>query len=180
MKLDDLKKSGHWPTLLTAFLYFDVSFMVWTVLGPLGAQVGKSLALSPEQKGVMVAFPILAGAVLRIVLGFAVDRFGAKRTGIVAQLIVAAGLAVAWQVGLPTYFSTLMLGVVLGFAGASFAVALPLARASEAATRPVIKATNASVSAASLIAGLGAVPGQALTTVLFTSTVNGSPPMTSS
>ena len=127
MKLDDLKKSGHWPTLLTAFLYFDVSFMVWTVLGPLGAQVGKTLSLTPQEKGVMVAFPILAGAILRIVLGFAVDRFGAKRTGIVAQLIVAAGLAVAWQVGLPTYFSTLLLGVVLGFAGASFAVALPQA-----------------------------------------------------
>jgi|GEM_PF-4225625 len=26
------KKSGHWPTLATAFLYFDVSFMVWTML----------------------------------------------------------------------------------------------------------------------------------------------------
>lgn len=127
MKLDELKKSGHWPTLVSAFLYFDVSFMVWTVMGPLGAQVGKSLALTPQEKGVMVAFPILAGAILRIVLGFAVDRFGAKRTGIVAQLIVAAGLAVAWQVGLPTYFATLLMGIVLGFAGASFAVALPQA-----------------------------------------------------
>jgi NNP family nitrate/nitrite transporter-like MFS transporter len=127
MKFDDLKKSGHWPTLVSAFLYFDVSFMVWTVLGPLGAQVGKSLSLTPQEKGVMVAFPILAGAILRIVLGFAVDRFGAKRTGIVAQLIVAAGLAVAWQLGLPTYFSTLLMGIVLGFAGASFAVALPQA-----------------------------------------------------
>ena len=26
-------KSGHWPTLLAAFLYFDLSFMVWVVLG---------------------------------------------------------------------------------------------------------------------------------------------------
>lgn len=127
MKFNELKKSGHWPTLVSAFLYFDVSFMVWTVMGPLGAQVGKSLSLTPQEKGVMVAFPILAGAILRIVLGFAVDRFGAKRTGIVAQLIVAAGLAVAWQVGLPTYFSTLLMGIVLGFAGASFAVALPQA-----------------------------------------------------
>ena len=40
MKLFDLKNAGHWPTLLAAFLYFDFSFMVWTVLGPLGAQVG--------------------------------------------------------------------------------------------------------------------------------------------
>ncbi len=28
-------KSGHTPTLLAAFLYFDLSFMVWVILGPL-------------------------------------------------------------------------------------------------------------------------------------------------
>ena len=58
MKLFDLKNAGHWPTLLAAFLYFDFSFMVWTVLGPLGAQIGEKLDLSPEQKGLMVALPI--------------------------------------------------------------------------------------------------------------------------
>ena len=80
MKLTDLKKSGHWPTLLTAFLYFDFSFMVWTVLGPLGAQIGEALHHSPEQKGLMVAVPILSGAFLRILLGLLVDRIGAKNT----------------------------------------------------------------------------------------------------
>jgi hypothetical protein len=59
MKLSDLKNAGHWPTLLAAFLYFDFSFMVWTVLGPLGAQIGESLNLSAGQKGLMVAVPIL-------------------------------------------------------------------------------------------------------------------------
>jgi len=127
MKLSDLKKSGHWPTLLTSFLYFDVSFMVWTILGALGAQIGKTLALSPQDKGMMVATPILAGAALRIVLGFAVDRFGGKPTGIVAQSIVATALLAAWIFGLPSLQAALLLGVVLGFAGASFAVALPQA-----------------------------------------------------
>jgi MFS transporter, NNP family, nitrate/nitrite transporter len=60
MKLSDLKNAGHWPTLLAAFLYFDFSFMVWTVLGPLGAQIGENLGLSAGQKGLMVAVPILA------------------------------------------------------------------------------------------------------------------------
>lgn len=127
MDCKNLKNPGHLPTLITAFLYFDVSFMVWTVLGPIGAQIGESLDLSPEEQGLMVAVPILAGAVLRLVLGFAVDRFGAKRTGITAQWIVVAGLIAAWQLGLPSYGSTLMMGIVLGFAGASFAVALPQA-----------------------------------------------------
>ncbi len=127
MKLSKLKNSGHWPTLLTAFLYFDFSFMVWTVLGPLGAQIGEALGLSAAQKGLMVAVPILSGAVLRIVLGLAVDRFGSKQTGVVAQLIVMLGLLWAWLIGLKNYEATLFLGTVLGFAGASFAVALPQA-----------------------------------------------------
>ena len=127
MNLADLRRTGHWPTLLSAFLYFDLSFMVWTVLGPLAAQIGESLKLSPDQKGLMVAVPILAGAVLRILLGLLVDRIGAKNTGILAQLIVIAGLLLAWAIGLNSFAAALALGAILGFAGASFAVALPQA-----------------------------------------------------
>lgn len=127
MKISELKNSGHWPTLFAAFLYFDFSFMVWTVLGPLGAQIGEALHLSAQQKGLMVAVPILSGAVLRIVLGLTVDRFGAKKTGVCAQLIVITGLLFAWLAGLNDYRATLLMGLVLGFAGASFAVALPQA-----------------------------------------------------
>jgi NNP family nitrate/nitrite transporter-like MFS transporter len=127
MKLSDLKKSGHWPTLLTSFLYFDVSFMVWTMLGALGAQIGKTLALAPQEKGMMVATPILAGAVMRLVLGVSVDRFGGKVTGIAAQSVVALGLLAAWAFGLKSFDATLLMGCILGFAGASFAVALPQA-----------------------------------------------------
>ena len=127
MRLSELKNTGHWPTLLSAFLYFDFSFMVWTVLGPLGAQIGETLNLSPGQKGLMVALPILAGAVLRILLGLLADRVRAKNAGIMAQLVVITGLAVAWIFGLPNYPAALLMGLVLGFAGASFAVALPQA-----------------------------------------------------
>ncbi len=101
--------------------------MVWTVLGPLGAQIGETLHLTAQQKGFMVAVPILSGAVLRIALGLLVDRIGAKNTGILAQLIVIAGLTYAWLAGLHVYGATIALGLILGFAGASFAVALPQA-----------------------------------------------------
>ena len=127
MKLSDLTRSGHWPTLLAAFLYFDYSFMVWTVLGPLGVQIGESLSLSPEQKGLMVAVPILSGAILRILLGLLVDRVGAKNAGIIAQTIVIIGLASAGFFGLPSFAAAIFMGMILGFAGASFAVALPQA-----------------------------------------------------
>ena len=119
--------SGHRPTLLASFLYFDVAFMVWVMLGPLAPIISKELGLDPAQKGFMVAVPTLAGAVLRLVNGLLVDRIGPKRTGIISQVIVIAGLFAAWQLGVSTYAQTLAVGVVLGFAGASFAVSLPLA-----------------------------------------------------
>ena len=120
-------KAGHTPTLFAAFLYFDLSFMVWVLLGPLGVAIAKDLHLSPAQKGLMVAVPLLAGAALRLVNGVLVDHIGPKRTGIIGQLIVMAGLVLAWFLGVHSYSQVLLLGVVLGVAGASFAVALPLA-----------------------------------------------------
>lgn len=120
-------KAGHWPTLFAAFLYFDMSFMVWVLLGPLAVQIGKLLALDPAQKGMMIALPVLSGALLRIPCGFAVDQFGARATAIAAQIIVIAGLAFAAFHGVHSYHEVLALGLVLGLAGASFAVALPLA-----------------------------------------------------
>jgi NNP family nitrate/nitrite transporter-like MFS transporter len=125
MKFSQLKESGHWPTLFTSFLYFDVSFMVWTMLGALGALIAPALGLNAQQKFLMVSTPILSGAVLRIVLSLLVDRIGTKMTGILAQLVVMAGLAIAWKFGLSSLAQTLVLGLVLGLAGASFAVALP-------------------------------------------------------
>jgi NNP family nitrate/nitrite transporter-like MFS transporter len=127
MNLAQLNKSGHWPTLVTAFLYFDVSFMVWTMLGALGVQIGTSLGLSPQEKGLMVAVPYLSGAFIRILLGLLVDRLGAKNTGILAQLLVISGMTIAWLAGLHSFAQVLVLGALLGVAGASFAVALPQA-----------------------------------------------------
>ncbi len=120
-------KAGHPPTLLAAFLYFDLAFMVWVILGPLGVQIAKDLALTHAQKGLMVATPVLAGALLRFVMGLLVDHLKPKMTGAIGQVIVMVALFVAWQHGIHSFEQTLILGVFLGVAGASFAVALPLA-----------------------------------------------------
>ena len=119
--------AGHRPTLIAAFMYFDLAFMVWVLLGPLAPSIVKQLHLLPSQKYLMVALPILAGAVLRLANGLLVDRAGPKLTGAIGQCIVMAGLATAWLTHVDSFAGVLALGVVLGFAGASFAVALPLA-----------------------------------------------------
>ena len=120
-------KAGHLPTLIAAFLYFDLSFMAWVVLGPLAVQIASELHLNAAQKGLMVAMPVLAGAGFRVLLGLMVDRAGPKITGVLAQIVVIVGLVAAWMIGIHSYQGTLWVGLLLGVAGASFAVALPLA-----------------------------------------------------
>lgn len=119
--------AGHRPTLLAAFLYFDLSFMAWVILGPLGVQIAADLRLDAVEKGLMVATPVLAGALLRVGMGVLVDRIGPKRAGAIGQAVVIGGLFAAWVCGVASFPRILLLGVVLGVAGASFAAALPLA-----------------------------------------------------
>ena len=123
----DFLKAGHLPTLLAAFFYFDMSFMVWVMLGPLAVQMSADLHLSPAQKGFMVALPVLAGALLRVVNGVLVDHLRPRRAGMIGQVVVIVGLVGAWIFGIESYHDTLWVGLILGVAGASFAVALPLA-----------------------------------------------------
>src|SRR5437879_7565499 len=93
MKLAEFKKAGHWPTLLAAFLYFDISFMAWVALGPLIVYIVRDMNLAVDEKFTLVAIPVLAGALLRVPMGLLADLFGAKRTGIVAQIVVIAETA---------------------------------------------------------------------------------------
>ena len=56
-----------------------------------------------------------------------VDHLKPRRAGLIAQVIVLAGLLFIWLVGIHSFAGVLGAGLVLGVAGASFAVALPLA-----------------------------------------------------
>ncbi len=118
--------TGHRPTLIASFLHFDVSFMLWVLLGALGIYIAESAGLTPAQKGLMVAVPILSGAMLRMPLGLLSDRWGGKRIGTALLIFLFVPLTLGWHLGdsLP---SLLAIGLMLGAAGASFAVALPLA-----------------------------------------------------
>lgn len=119
-------KAGHLPTLIACFLYFDLSFMVWVLLGPMAVPIARDLQLNAGEQGLVVATPVLAGAVLRVLNGVLVGQWHARFTGIVMQLVVIAGLVAAWLIGIHSLTQVLALGVILGVAGASFAIALPM------------------------------------------------------
>jgi MFS transporter, NNP family, nitrate/nitrite transporter len=126
MNLRDFRRAGHLPTLFCSFLYFDISFMVWVLLGALANAVVLNLDLSPGQKGLMVAIPLLGGALLRVPLGVLTDRIGGRRTGLLGLTLTAVPLLLGW-LWADRFSDLLLVGLLLGVAGASFAVALPLA-----------------------------------------------------
>jgi MFS transporter, NNP family, nitrate/nitrite transporter len=126
MTLAGFRKAGHTPTLIASFLYFDVSFMVWVILGPLGPFLGEALKLSASQKGFLVALPLLAGSAFRPLLGYLADRFGARVTGLAGLTATLIPLLIGWKLAhdISAFY---VVAVLLGIGGASFAVALPLA-----------------------------------------------------
>ncbi|MBI1901310.1 MAG: NarK/NasA family nitrate transporter [Planctomycetia bacterium] len=126
MHLRAFLRSGHTPTLACAFWYFDVSFMVWMLIGALANSIAPEFSLSDAQKGLLVAVPVLGGALLRLPLGYLADRFGPRRTALAGLLLTLVPLLLGW-LWAASFARLLCVGFLLGVAGASFAVALPMA-----------------------------------------------------
>jgi NNP family nitrate/nitrite transporter-like MFS transporter len=120
------RRAGHLPTLVSALLYFDVSFMAWVILGPLAPFLRQQFGLSATEQGLLVAIPLLGGSLFRPVLGVLADRIGGRRAGLVGLGLTIAALVIGWTLVTATW-QLFVLGFFLGIAGASFAVALPLA-----------------------------------------------------
>lgn len=118
--------SGHLPTLISAFLYFDVSFMVWVLFGPMTPFIADQIHLSATQKGLLTAIPLLGGSFFRPILGLLADRIGGRRAGLTGLTLTLVPLVIGWHVA-TTLWQFYLIGFMLGIAGASFAVALPLA-----------------------------------------------------
>ncbi|MEI7024497.1 nitrate/nitrite transporter [Paenibacillus sp. y28] len=119
-------QSGHKPTLFSAFLYFDISFMIWVLIGPLAVVIANDYPMDPVQKANLVALPILGGSILRLVLGFLADYIGPKLTGQIGMITTLLPLVMGWK-WVHSLDQLYIVALLLGVAGASFAAALPLA-----------------------------------------------------
>ena len=100
--------------------------MAWMLVGALGVFIAGDFNLTATQKGLLVAVPLLGGSLFRIGVGVLSDRVGPRRIGFAGMLIVAVPLAWA-SLAANSFAQMIGVGLLLGIAGASFAVALPLA-----------------------------------------------------
>src|SRR5215510_10812851 len=91
-------RCGHLPTLAAAVLYFDVSFMVWGLLGPLAPFLREQLGLTATEQGVLVAIPLLGGSLFRPILGTLGDRIGGRRAGVIGLTLTVVPLLLGWKV----------------------------------------------------------------------------------
>jgi MFS transporter, NNP family, nitrate/nitrite transporter len=123
--LKEFLKSGHPPTLLSSFLYFDFSFAVWVLNGAMGPFISDQFHLTPAQIGMMVSIPTLAGALMRFPLGVLSQYIGRKNAAIVEMSAIIVALLYGYFF-VHTFHDVIAMGVLLGIAGASFGVALSL------------------------------------------------------
>jgi NNP family nitrate/nitrite transporter-like MFS transporter len=121
---------GQTLNLWLATLASTVGFWAWTMIGPLSAHYTESMGLAPTQTAVLVAMPILVGAVARVPVGVLTDRYGGRimftvLLGATAPLVLATGL-----VGMMNaYIPLLVVAFFLGIAGAVFAIGIPFVSA---------------------------------------------------
>jgi NNP family nitrate/nitrite transporter-like MFS transporter len=116
--------TGAGRQLALATVAFTVCFYAWSLLGPLSPDLQEDLGLSDFQSSAMVAVPVLLGSIMRIPLGWVTDRMGGRRV-FVALMAYSVLPLVALAVWHDSLAAMIVLGFLLGFAGASFAVGVP-------------------------------------------------------
>ena len=66
MKISDFRKAGHTPSLIAAFLYFDVSFMAWVLLALGIAILNETIFVGGGQVGFLAGAVFVLLGILRI------------------------------------------------------------------------------------------------------------------
>jgi MFS transporter, NNP family, nitrate/nitrite transporter len=122
--------SGQGKNLALATWAFAITFWAWNIIGPLGVRYTGEMGLSSSQKALLVATPVLVGAVGRIPVGALTDRYGGRIMFPILTLVsVPFVLLVALAGNLKSFPLMLVFGFFLGIAGTTFAVGVPFVNA---------------------------------------------------
>src|SRR5215813_405526 len=115
--------------LVTATVGFAINFWAWALLSPLAPQFKDTLQLSSFEQALLVAVPVVVGALGRIPIGALTDRFGGR---VMFPLVSLATIVPVLYLGLSGHASLAGLlagGFFLGIGGTSFAVGVPFVSA---------------------------------------------------
>jgi MFS transporter, NNP family, nitrate/nitrite transporter len=99
---------------------FFVCFAGWGLVAGLATQLRMRFHLDGSQTALLVAVPVLLGALARLPLGVAADRFGGRLA--LAALMLAAAVPMALLPTAQSFGTLVAFAFLLGLAGASFAV----------------------------------------------------------
>ncbi|MGE2836409.1 nitrate/nitrite transporter [Mycobacterium sp. SMC-4] len=105
-----------------------INFWAWNMIGPLSTTYAGDMSLSSGEASILVATPILVGALGRIVVGPLTDRFGGRVMFIavtLASIVPVLAVGIAGTSG--SYPLLVVFGFFLGIAGTVFAVGIPFA-----------------------------------------------------
>src|SRR5262249_29660137 len=112
---------GHmsWVNLVYATLSFALAFAAWGLISAFATTFRADLRLSGQETALLVAVPVLLGALARLPVGLLTDRFGGRGVFTALLLLVAVP---AWITPSATSYNRLVTDAFfLGLAGASFA-----------------------------------------------------------
>jgi NNP family nitrate/nitrite transporter-like MFS transporter len=116
--------------VLLATVASTVGFWAWMAISPLQAIYASEMGLDQGQISLMLATPVLVGALGRIVVGAMTDRFGGRRMFALVLLVsVPAVLLVALAGSIRSFPLLLLGGLLLGVAGTIFAAGVPFSSA---------------------------------------------------
>jgi MFS transporter, NNP family, nitrate/nitrite transporter len=113
--------AGRALALATAAL--GVNFWAWNLLAPLAPTYQQLLDLTPFQVSVLVAVPALVGSLARIPIGALTDRYGGRTMFTAVTYLVVA--PVLFLSAVESYPALVVGALLLGLAGASFAIGIP-------------------------------------------------------
>jgi MFS transporter, NNP family, nitrate/nitrite transporter len=109
--------------LFASTFAFMICFAVWMMFGVIGIPIKASLKLDNTEFGLLMATPVLLGAVMRLPLGIWTDRFGGRI--VMTALLLVASVPTYLVSHATQYWQLLAIGLLLGVVGAAFAVGTP-------------------------------------------------------
>ena len=116
--------------LALAAWVFAITFWAWNIIGPLAVRYAGDLDLSANQKSLLVATPVLVGAIGRVPVGALTDRYGGRRMlAVLSFASIVPVLLVAWAGDRGSYPLLLTFSFFLGIAGTSFSAGIPFVNA---------------------------------------------------